>query len=557
MHPPKNNSETAAQNLPARPRRLLAMLLTLGVLTALLPATVAAAATPSKLAVQPQRTSYAKVGPKRVTSIVQVSVAVPRDPVEFGLQLRAKSKKSGYRAQLAVSATGAVTASFSRVKSSKATRIGAKSTLGFTVKQGERIHLETTVVAKKTVRLYLRAWKDGQAKPAQWQLAASDKSKKRIRVAGKSYLWVRTSGSEALTLQYTKEAAGRFSAARAAQIGVASPASAGGATGSTTPSAPATPATPEDSDDTFSIAVVPDTQKETHDPKSVLLLNRSNWIVSHRQSLDLRYVLHTGDVTNWGWLDEAQFTRVKAAMGVIKNAGIPYDVTIGNHDTAAVGWNGIKGSTGYGGSAYASNPECPTKLGAAACNTKLLVRNTDAFNQTFPLSSITNVGGAYEAGKIDNNWTTFSAGDTKWLVLTLELWPRTDVVAWAKKVVEDHPNHNVLIQTHHYLDDNATVSGSAGGYGANSPAYLYDQIVSKYKNVKMVFSGHTGSFNNRSDSPNGNKVLSFLGNELGSNVNPVRIVTINTRTGAVTSTIQNPIAGTVVGSTSDTISIER
>ena len=109
MHPPKIDSHSAAQNRRAKFRRLLAMILTLGVLTGLLPATVAAAATPSKLAVQPERTALAKVGPKRVTSIVHVSAIVPDDPMKFGIQLRAKSGKTGYRAQLAVSATGAVT----------------------------------------------------------------------------------------------------------------------------------------------------------------------------------------------------------------------------------------------------------------------------------------------------------------------------------------------------------------------------------------------------------------------------------------------------------------
>jgi len=246
-------------------------------------------------------------------------------------------------------------------------------------------------------------------------------------------------------------------------------------------------------------------------------------------------------------------------MDVLTKAGLPWAATIGNHDTRAVGWNGIAGSTGYGGSAYALNPECPTRLGDAACKSWLLVRDTDEFNKTFPLTGMGNVGGAYTAGKDDNYWTTFTANNTKWLVLTLELWPRTEVVTWAKNVVATHPDHNVIIQTHHYLNGDASISTSNGGYGNNSPKYLYDNLISKYPNIKLVFSGHTGGFASRSDKPNGNTVVSYLGNDLGGpTYNPVRILTINTTTGTITSTVHDPIHNTTAGTpTTHTITIIR
>lgn len=310
-------------------------------------------------------------------------------------------------------------------------------------------------------------------------------------------------------------------------------------------------------DEDFSIAVIPDTQTEVHSDTDRLFGDRTAWLAANKTKLDLRYVVQTGDLTDWGWVDQPEYDRAKKALAKLTSANLPYSISVGNHDTAAVGWDGVAGSTKYGGAAYMYNPECPSKLGAAKCKSWLLVRDTKALNKNFPSSYLSNLGGTFEQGKIDNVWTTFTANDTKWLVLNLELWPRKTVVEWARTVVASHPSHNVVIQTHHYLSAGGTVSGYNGGYGETSPKYLYDRVVSKYANVKLVFSGHTGGFASHTDKPNGNTVLSFLGNSLGRKVNPVRVVTINTKTGVVTSTVRIPSTGKTVGSTTGTISVIR
>lgn len=320
------------------------------------------------------------------------------------------------------------------------------------------------------------------------------------------------------------------------------------------PSAPVPP-----SGASFSIAVIPDTQNEVLSTSDERYSSRTQWLVDNKDSLKLAYVLHTGDNVSHGWLAPSQYAVAKRAIGILEDGGLPYALAIGNHDTRAVGWNGIAGSRGYGGAAYASNPECIGRLGATACNSPLLLRQTSEFNDAFPLSKLKDVGGVYEQGKVDNTWSTFTAADTRWLVLTLELWPRTDVLSWAEKVVADHPSHNVVIQTHSYLDGNGTVSKSNGGYGKTAPSLLYDQIVSKYSNVKLVFSGHVGKFIKRTDAINGNTVVSYLGNDLGDHSNPVRVLTIDTATGTVTGRLHDPIHNRVLTAynTSDAIKIVR
>ena len=310
----------------------------------------------------------------------------------------------------------------------------------------------------------------------------------------------------------------------------------------------------------FSIAVLPDTQQETTVASNPKFANRTQWLVDQRTKLNLKYVLHSGDVVNWGWLVPSQFGVATSAFKKLSDAGIPYALAIGNHDTAAVGWNGTAGSTGYGGSAYAYNPECKTRLSPAECRTRLLVRKTQAFNKGFPLATIKNVGGAFEAGKVDTIWTTFEAGGTKWLVLTLELWPRSGVVAWADRVVASHPSHNVIVQTHSYLEDNGAITQTAGGYGANSGQYLYDNLIRKYANIKMVFSGHTGNALKRVDTGvHGNRIVSYLQTFHSSRTNPVRIVTVSPASGLVTSSIVAPFTRETWAqySTSDTLALVR
>ncbi|MFT3942533.1 MAG: metallophosphoesterase [Ancrocorticia sp.] len=323
-----------------------------------------------------------------------------------------------------------------------------------------------------------------------------------------------------------------------------------------TPTPKPTP-TPSPAEETFSFAVMPDTQVETNWYADPRMNNRAQWLVDNKSKLNLKYVLHTGDVVNWGALDPSQFTVARKSFDILDKANIPYSLAIGNHDAMAVGHDGVPGSRNYGGSAYANNPECKEKLGAK-CDTRLLIRDTKAFNKNFPIGTIKNVGGVFEAGKIDNNWTTFSADGADWLVLTLEFHARAEAITWAQNVVKSHPNHNVILQTHSYLTGSGAISQSNAGYGATTGQYLFDNLIAKYPNIKMVFSGHTGQGKTKVHTgANGNKILSYLGAFHSAKSNPVRIVTIDADTGVVKTTVEAPSTKSTWTqySTTDTISV--
>ena len=280
-------------------------------------------------------------------------------------------------------------------------------------------------------------------------------------------------------------------------------------------------------DAVFSIAMIPDTQNEVRPtvPRNLAdtrFRDRSQWLADNRDALDIRFVGHTGDVVNWGERDEYQYQVASDGIQPLEAAGIPFSLSIGNHDTRAVC---------AGGSA------CPGE--SASVN----VRLTPLFNQTFG-GRFTAQAGAYESGRIDNHYSLFDAGGKRWMVLVLELWPRESVIAWARGVVAAHPQHNVIVTTHAYLESNGAISGSNGGYGAKSPQYVFDNLIKLYPNIRFVFSGHTGQAASRTDTGvNGNRIVSFL-QTFHATTNPVRLIEIDTAAGTASTHIYAPQTNT-------------
>ena len=279
----------------------------------------------------------------------------------------------------------------------------------------------------------------------------------------------------------------------------------------------------EDADGVFAIAVIPDTQQEVVNTRAIEnkhFLNRTNWLVDNKKALDLRCVVHTGDIVNWGNEVPEQFVIASEAMEVLADANIPTALCLGNHDTAAVG---------VGGSA------------ADPANTRTRVRDTDSFNAHFSLDTYDYLV-PYIDGKIDNAYLRFEACGTKWLVIALELCPRDDVIAWAESEIKLRPDYNVIIATHAYLNSDGSIQQNNGGYGANSPQYMYDKLIKKYENIKIVLSGHTGSSLVREDiGEHGNKIVSLLGCFHSNDQNPVKTVNIDVANGKIYGNVFSPI----------------
>ncbi len=247
----------------------------------------------------------------------------------------------------------------------------------------------------------------------------------------------------------------------------------------------------------FTIAILPDTQGYSqHHPR--IFMSQTNWIAGNKDSI--AFVLHLGDITNNNV--DSQWTVAAKAMQVM-DGKVPYAFVPGNHD---VGNNG-----------------------------KSDIRNTELFNKYFPYDKYSRnsyFGGVFENGKMENAYHLLNAGGYNWLVLTLEFGPRDKVLNWAAKVVEKYPRHKVIIVTHAYMySDDTRMSPQRKhkwlpqdyGLGKNTTAdemvndgeQIWDKLVSRYKNIMLVFSGHVlndGTGKLVSEGMHGNKVYQMLSN---------------------------------------------
>ena len=214
---------------------------------------------------------------------------------------------------------------------------------------------------------------------------------------------------------------------------------------------------------------------------------------------------------------------------------MPFALTVGNHDTGAV----------------CGGPACPVVAGQTQ-PTPVEVRNTATFNQYEPPSrfglsdqqgtSGADTTGVFEAGRSDNAYRTFSAGGYQWLLINLELWPRTEVLHWANAVVSSHPHDNVIVTTHDYLTGGGQIAQTNGGYGSNSMQYVFDTFVKLHANIRFVFSGHVGNSDYRVDTGvNGNKIYDMMDTYHDTINNWVRLITIDPVSRTVDTAVYAPL----------------
>ena len=270
------------------------------------------------------------------------------------------------------------------------------------------------------------------------------------------------------------------------------------------------------SSEPFKIVLLPDTQTYTVLYPEIFH-SQTRWIAENAENENIAYVLHQGDITDWN--AKEQWEVATSAFSLL-DGKISYTIVPGNHDTG-------------------NNAE---------------TRDTQLFNTYFPYSKYSKTsgfGGAFEEGKMDNTWSTFNAGGLDWLILSLEFGPRNKVVEWAGNIIQKHPKHKVIINTHAYMYSDDTrmgegddwlpqsygVGNETGENAVNNGEQLWEKLVQQYPNVLLVVSGHVlhrGSGTLVSAGIHGNNVYQMLANyqggvdgtENGGN-GFLRIITIN------------------------------
>lgn len=239
----------------------------------------------------------------------------------------------------------------------------------------------------------------------------------------------------------------------------------------------------------FTIPVFPDTQSSI-DGNYTLFEDQVGWILDNKDRLNIPFVMHVGDVVDFDNL--SQWEAASVQFDRLDRAGIPYAISLGNHDTEAVGE--------YDGS-------------AAPGNVNQNLRKTAKFNSFFPTSRFIAQRGRYEEGKSDNAYYTFRTSGVNWLVISLEFCPRQGPINWAGDVIRDHHEYNVIILTHYHLTGKGEIADRNAGYGDFSPQFVHDRLVKLHPNVRFVLSGHVMSSALKSgEGDHGNKYYQMLQN---------------------------------------------
>ena len=253
----------------------------------------------------------------------------------------------------------------------------------------------------------------------------------------------------------------------------------------------------------FLIPVLPDTQNYarensgTGDATKEMWFAQTDWIVNNRVAENIAYVATLGDCvqngddklgspnnTEWRNATNAMY-RLESQANSLLFEGIPYGVTVGNHDQTPAG-----------------DPD----------------GSTDLYNQYFGTSHFS--GKSYYGGHYSSNNDTwydlFSAGGMDFLVFSFEYGRYgTAVLDWADTVAASYPTRRIIVLTHHAGDDtpDATTSSPFSTQGSA----IYNSLKSN-PNFFLMLGGHVfneGGEGRRTDTFNGKTVRTLISDYQG------------------------------------------
>ncbi|MYW02990.1 LamG-like jellyroll fold domain-containing protein, partial [Streptomyces sp. SID3343] len=205
----------------------------------------------------------------------------------------------------------------------------------------------------------------------------------------------------------------------------------------------------------FTLVVMPDTQYMFDEPSITTAPIEASfrYILEHARDDNIVFMSHLGDLTQNG--RKPEFDGIGRAFELLDRKGVAYSVLAGNHD--------IDSNTDdrRGRSAY-----------------------LDTFGpQRF--RGKPSFGGASPDGY--NTYHLFRAGGREWLVLALDWRPSPAGLAWAKKVMAEHPHSPVILTTHEL------VSADRPDHGAEFSehgGHLWNDLIKGNDQIFLTLNGH-------------------------------------------------------------------
>lgn len=281
----------------------------------------------------------------------------------------------------------------------------------------------------------------------------------------------------------------------------------------------------EADDNEFTIAVLPDTQmllSMARDESSRSLYNSSydyttnsfykniQWLIANKDSMNLEYVLHVGDLTDNGnntstatytYTDDSgesqSTTRYKYIweyeygldwMNDLLDNNVPFALARGNHETTS---NFQEYYTAEEYAQYTMND----------------------FTVTDDEGTETTITGMYSDSSMLNVAYTFEACGQKYLIVTLDLDRTDETIEWANNLIAAMPEYRTIILTHKYMTKAGALDSSTLSGEGKSGQVLWDELVSKHANIFMVICGHasgTDAISRTDVGDNGNTVYQYM-----------------------------------------------
>ncbi|MFD2328948.1 S-layer homology domain-containing protein [Cohnella sp. GCM10020058] len=172
----------------------------------------------------------------------------------------------------------------------------------------------------------------------------------------------------------------------------------------------------------------------------------TQWIVDHQQDMNIKYVIHTGDIVDNA--EQAyQWDNAEKAMKTLDDAKVPYGVLAGNHDVSHQSGDYSHYYAHYGEERFTVQP---------------------------------TYGGSYKNNR--GHYDLISAGGVDFIIVYMG-WGVTDEdIDWMNQVVADHPDRKAILAFHEYM----LVSNNRAPIADK----VFERVVVPNKNVIMTLSGH-------------------------------------------------------------------
>jgi hypothetical protein len=231
------------------------------------------------------------------------------------------------------------------------------------------------------------------------------------------------------------------------------------------------PETP--SGERFTLVAIPDTQGIVASYPEMFYA-QLDWIRNHAAALNIKYVVHEGDITNDS-TDEEWWTADRGFR--LLDERVPYALTLGNHD--------------YPGGAGVES------------------RDTSGFDARFPPSRMEKQLGfvaMLDPNSAVNAAYKFWGNGQTWLVFALEFGPRDHVLSWVAEILAANPSATAILVTHAYLFVDGTRFDAANRTdqysnphdydldgrleGVNDAEEMWQKLIAHQRQIRFVLCGH-------------------------------------------------------------------